>query len=382
MANPQDPRKSDSPGSVNEKLQDRIIRHLLYLTRLSTREARRIVGQMDSEVLPALEDRIVAAVNRLQGLGGGRTNLISARQQRFLQGFAGQLSETTTSLMSGVRENLMGRIVEIAGAEVDFEQRLIGKSLPVEWTFSTPSNQQLESIMRAQPFDGKPMSEWFDDLEAGTVSKVTQAIRQGMIEGEGIPQIMQRIRGTRAGAFTDGVLGTTRQHAEALARSGVIFASDQATSEFYRQNDDLIKEVRWVLTLDNRTCLRCVDKENNSPYKLDEAPVAPVHPNCRCTKAPVTKSWRELGIDLDEAPPGTRASMNGQVPDSMTYNEWLSKQDLDVVKEALGEKRALLFKEGKLSVTSFTDRQGRQLTLEQIRQKERDVFEELGIELN
>ena len=75
--------------------------------------------------------------------------------------------------------------------------------------------------------------------------------------------------------------------------------------------------------------------------------------NCRSTTVPVTKSWKKLGIDLEEIPAGTRASMNGQVPETLTYYEWLKTQSKNIQNEVLGIKKGELFRQGKLSITAY-----------------------------
>ena len=49
---------------------------------------------------------------------------------------------------------------------------------------------------------------------------------------------------------------------------------------------------------------------------------------------------------MDEAPAGTRASMNGQVPATTNYEGWLKKQPEGVQIEVLGKKRYQLWKNG------------------------------------
>lgn len=94
--------------------------------------------------------------------------------------------------------------------------------------------------------------------------------------------------------------------------------------------------------------------------------------NCRCTMTPVLKSWRELGIKgLKDLAPSTRASMNGQVPDSLRYGDWLKTQPLAIQQEALGVARARAFRAGDLTLGDFVDeRRGRILTLDQLRELE------------
>ena len=50
------------------------------------------------------------------------------------------------------------------------------------------------------------------------------------------------------------------------------------------------------------------------------------------------KSWRELGIDVDEMDAGTRASMDGQVRQLTTnYAQWLERQPYERQIKVLGD---------------------------------------------
>jgi hypothetical protein len=74
-----------------------------------------------------------------------------------------------------------------------------------------------------------------------------------------------------------------------------------------------------------------------------------------------------LGIDIDEAPAGTRASMNGQVPEKTTYNDWLKGQPAKVQDDILGPGRGKLFRNDGYSVSNFVDRKtGRHYTLKEL----------------
>lgn len=105
-------------------------------------------------------------------------------------------------------------------------------------------------------------------------------------------------------------------------------------------------------------------------YEIGEGPQPPAHINCRSVRVPVLKSWRELGIDMDELPPSTRASMNGQVPDDLTYGDWLKKQPVDIQDEVMGIERARLFRESGEPITKFINSEGKYYTLEQLRKME------------
>src|SRR3546814_5175171 len=53
-----DPRLTDPAETVNERLQDRAIRHGVYLARLQTQEAREVLRFIDRDIIPDLEDQI------------------------------------------------------------------------------------------------------------------------------------------------------------------------------------------------------------------------------------------------------------------------------------------------------------------------------------
>ena len=93
-----------------------------------------------------------------------------------------------------------------------------------------------------------------------------------------------------------------------------------------------------------------------------------IHMRCRSTSTPVTKSWRELGIPVDEMSPGERASMDGQVPADQTFGQWLRKQSASRQDEVLGPVRGAMFRAGA-PLDSFYDARGRYLTLDELRQR-------------
>ena len=91
--------------------------------------------------------------------------------------------------------------------------------------------------------------------------------------------------------------------------------------------------------------------------------------NCRSTSVPIVKSWRDIGIDLDEAPEGTRSSMDGQVPADVTYEQWLKDKPEEFQNDVLGVGKAKLWREGKIGFTDLLDQRGNPLSLKQLRER-------------
>lgn len=66
--------------------------------------------------------------------------------------------------------------------------------------------------------------------------------------------------------------------------------------------------------------------------------------------------------------------MDGQVPATDSYGDWLRKQPPEVQNDALGPSRAKMFRTGAIDVERFTDTRGNHLTLDELRRREGDAF--------
>lgn len=100
--------------------------------------------------------------------------------------------------------------------------------------------------------------------------------------------------------------------------------------------------------------------------------------NCRSTSSPVTKSWRELGIPIDEMTPSQRASMDGQVPADQDYNQWLSKQSDARIEQVLGPERFKLYKSGGIKLDDFYSPTGQWYTIEQLQRRDEAAFSRIA----
>lgn len=351
-------------NSVNEELRDRAIRHAVYMTRLASSEVR----ALEEEYFPEYRREVLAGISPYlaemegEGLDYGDLALLASA--------AGVVRKRVNDVMTRAASDHLSRATDIAVAEYDFERRLFGKLLQTGREYPDPDRLGLRRILETRKIGGKTIAEYFSDLEDVQYRAITRRVREGLLEGESIDSIIRGIRGTRASGYTDGVIGSGFKHAATFVRSSVMAASNSARATFH-SDSGIIKGFQVVLTLDSRTCLECVSMLNGNPYSED--PGAPFHLNCRCIVIPVTKSWRELGINADDLPPGTRAAMDGEYPADISYNDWLRRQPEGVQNEVLGKTRADLFREGA-DVSAFTDRSGKLYNLDQLRDLEPDLF--------
>jgi SPP1 gp7 family putative phage head morphogenesis protein len=312
-------------------------------------------------VFPDVLERLANRLDRLKGRG------LQSTRTKQLSDLVASLGRTLQVGFRNARKELEPRLAAIGLTEAEFQASVINKASGIKFDLLLPSAAQLREIVTGQPFQGKLLREWFDNLSATAKGEIQTAVRVGIAEGESTAQMVRRVRGTPSGA--EGVFGKTRRQTEAVVRTAVNHTTTQAREAVYKNNDDVVKGVLWVATLDARTTQICMGLDGKV-FPVNEGPRPPAHINCRSTTAPVLKSWKELGIDLKEAPAGTRASMNGQVPAKLTYGEWLKRQPAAIQDDALGPTRAKLFRSGKVKIDRFTDDRNRPLNLEQLRRRE------------
>lgn len=345
--------------TTNERLRDLSVRQAVFVERFKGAEARKLVAfyrRMESDLLAKLAARDPTAV-------AGR--YMTLRLTKLLE----DVREVLDAYGAEYRKDLYSTLDGFAGLEVDALITQIAAASPVAIETVRPSVAQVRAAIRAQPFQGRLLKEYFEGLDAATYARVRDAVRLGVVQGETIGQIMQRMR-----AATE----ISRRGAELVTRTAVSHVSNVARQMTYEENDDIISGVQWVATLDSRTSPMCQSLDGKV-FPIDRGPRPPAHYRCRSSTVPVLKSWRELGIDVDDAPEGTRASMNGQAAATTAYGEWLKSQPASVQDEALGKTKGLLFRKGGLTVDKFTDRQGGELTLEELRERYSEAFAAAGV---
>ena len=84
---------------------------------------------------------------------------------------------------------------------------------------------------------------------------------------------------------------------------------------------------------------------------------------------PILKSYRELGLDIDEISGLTRSSLDGQVPSTTTFTSWFDGKDKAFQEKYLGKGRFELYKSGKINLSNLISRNGEPLTLKELNLK-------------
>lgn len=355
--------------TANEKLFDDAIRHQVYLQGFNNRQVKEMLA-----LLRKVEKRtLLALLDPTTGYGEARMGEILKTVRAIMRdGYEG-ITEATTAAMK-----------DLSAHDAAWQVTALNKSVPIEVAFAKPSANQIWSAVTTRPFSGRLMSEWFKDMERGAYNRMRDTIRLGYVDGTPTDKIIRQIRGTKALGFKDGIMGANRRGLETAVRTAVGHSAAAARMRTIEQNEDVVKGVIWRSTLDTRTSPICRPRDGKK-YDLEHQPVghsytwmggpSQAHPNCRSTAIPWLKSWKELGIDLKEAPEGTRASLNGQVPADQTYNTWLRGQRAKVQDDVLGPTKGKLFRNGDLDIDRFQNNAGIEYTLEELQRRDAEAWD-------
>ena len=304
------------------------------------------------------------------------------------------------SQLTAVRQTLRGsyreyeqvwrnQIRELATYEADFEVKSLEPAVRQNVQFTLPDENQLLSAVYSTPLSvegpagGKLLEPFFRDTTDEQMERVENAIRMGYAQGETTNKVLQRVRGTRANNFRDGIMERNGRATELMTRTALQHASSQARQEVWRNNEDIITGVRWVSTLDKRTSTICRSLDGQV-FEIDKGPRPPAHPACRSTTAAVLdRRFSVLEEDATRRERGPDGDVD-YVPASQSYYGWLKKQPASFQDSVIGPKRGKLLREGGLSSDRFSELQLHRdftpATLEEIKRLEPTAFERAGIE--
>ena len=294
-----------------------------------------------------------------------------------------QLKEASTVIKqyyddaAGIAKDTTTNVAQVsASATTDSLLMAVGNQVAMA---AIPTASYLETLAGNTIIQGAVQRDWWSRQSEDTVFKFQSAVRQGLVAAETTPQIVKRVR---------GVLDISKRNAETLVHTSVQSVANTTREKIFADNDDVMSGKEWSSALDRRTCPTCGALDGKR-WTTDSKPIShsmayqipPKHFRCRCSMIPVLKTWKELGINMDELSDNTRASMEGQVNDK-TFEDWLKRKtesDPTFADRTLGKGRAELWRNGKITMDQMISG-GQPLTLSQLQAKygkaipERKVF--------
>lgn len=379
-------------------IADGIIGHTINLMRYDAKMRRRILA-----ILLDLQDELIGKLSNSDLFITRKESLKVKRLRQLLDDTTESISTYYAQAKAAHVEGLLG-VVQV---EVDFHVDSINSLAAADIVSASMSAANMRSLVNQSLIEGAPASEWWGRQSQKLRRSFADQMRIAVATSESMNDTLQRIRGRHTGRyvtvetaagetkkvpeFAGGIMQASTREASALIRTSVQSVANDARLEVYAQNDDMVKGVQALVTLDNRTSAICRARSGHA-WRLDGTPIAPTkedfpgpppwHFNCRSTLVPILKSWDELAgpnsklskaqvKKLRRMPKGTQSSMDGQVAADLTYEEWLKTKSVEFQKDVLGPGRWELWQKGRLTLEQMVDQTGRELSLAELRARSR-----------
>jgi len=320
------------------------------------------------KVLAILQTMQVELTSRL--VSDDLTDASRSRAQALLKETS-QIIQAYYDKINGV----MGiKLTGAANASANAVEDALSKSL-VSVNVNMPTQTMLEAMASDTLIQGAPSALWWERQAGDTAFRFSNAVRQGLSQGETQSQIVARITGTRT---QSGVMTISRDSAARLVQSSVQTVTNTARRTTFAANTGVVEGLQQISTLDGKTSDICI-AYSGATFDMNYEPTGdttlpynggcPRHWGCRSVEVPILKSNADLGIDLPEFPASTRASNNGQVAANMTMQQFLTGKSDAFQNELLGPGRAQLWRDGTITLQQLLDQSGNPLTLAELTAK-------------
>lgn len=260
-------------------------------------------------------------------------------------------------------------LISLAQNESKWLDNAINSSAGIDITSGVLAAKTVEKIANTSLIQGAELGKWFQSLDYSLKFDFERMIRTAVTSGEDTYTIVNK---------TKDLFDISKRNANSIVLTAISTVTNSVREQVYKENEDIFKGYVFVATLDSRTSPICRTYDglqwdinhkpigHKYPYLV---PGASTHFRCRSVILPIIKSWKELGIDLEQAPKGTRASMDGQVAQDLTFEDWLKTKSKATIVQVLGKTRAELFMSGKINMQDMLNYKGEYLTITELNKK-------------
>jgi SPP1 gp7 family putative phage head morphogenesis protein len=363
-------------------LLDANIAHEVGLRRLANSTLDKVIAEIN-RAIPDLERQIRERIGWIAARGYNSSDFTLQRLEANLRG----LKEVLRESYSAANKVLRGDMQALAKYEAQFQKaalsEAVGPTIAAKIGVSMPTPEMLRAIVTSRPFQGGLLRDWGRSLSEQAFSNVRQSIRTGLLQQESIDQIIRRTFGKAVrvkGQWVrqGGGFDIITRHAEAVTRTAAAHVTGAAKQAVYDANQDIVKGYIWSATLDSKTTEGCAIRDGKE-WDRDYKPVGhsipwepkPRHWGCRSDVTARLATWKELGIDADELTGLERQSMDGKVPASTTYGDWLARQrETEIGKKRIfafmGQRRGDAFIRGDLTFDDLFNSKGEFLSIEEL----------------
>lgn len=358
--------------TVNEQLRDAAIEHQHYVEQYVNHQQLKYQAMLE-EADKALF-KIIAEYS-------GIDNWTEARQKRMLK----EIAESEQIFRTKFDAEYKADLKDFAETEAAWQAKQFGAAMAEYGAFNIETvtagflmKSAKDQLLLLDNSETLSLYDYIGRMFPGRGEVITQTLQQGFVLGKTAGDMTRQLFGTEKFDYGDASMAKARNWLNGMVRTTMTHTGNVARMEMYEANDDIIKGYQVIATLDGRTSPKCIDYDHRiwlfsgksmPGARMLPGPVKPpFHRRCRSTTTPLVKSWKELGLDLEEMPEGTRSGLSGYVPESFTYLDWLKGAGDYRQKEVLGVTRYNAWKNGEIKIEKFFQ-DGKMLTLKELKLK-------------
>lgn len=300
------------PKNLSDQFHNEAIIHRTDLLRLAEDSRQKVLsflGDLQSDLRKQIGE-IDLFGTPLSAKGRKAESLIRQSQQ------------TIDTAYGKMGQSLGKDLRELAQVEGRYAYRNLNDVMKGKVATTTLSSTELEELVSKSWIIGSPAKDWWAKQSADSQQRFAQQVRLGYAQGQTNDQIVERIIGGKTGRkiavidpktgksylideYSKGVLDVSYRDASALVRTAVQTLSNNILYWTYLGNEDVLRGVQWLSTLDSRTTPLCRVRDG-SAWGFDGNPLPgsklqipfpgppPAHWQCRSVLIPLTKSWNQL----------------------------------------------------------------------------------------
>lgn len=312
------------------------------LERRMSREYGTAVREMRTKLdkfLAKYEEGLAKRTAKLDGTPEARKALEAwerdqAMDRRYLEGMVESLSRDATEATQRAMALVEDRLPSIYAENANWAAFEVDRAARLDTRFDLQDESTVRELMGRGERLFEPPRPNAAKVRAWTEQKLTAAVTQGILQGESIPHIAQRMA---------EVYGSDRAAAVRAARTACTGAENAGRVSSYERAEEMGIEMRqeWMATLDERTRETHVllDGErvevgdpfvtaNGDELRFPGDPQGPPEEvyNCRCTLVAAID-----GIDQ------SAAARFDRLPDDMSYEDWKQRARDRMEGKATGE---------------------------------------------
>ena len=321
------------------RIQQQLTDELAKISNTQTRAMVSAWADAFDEVAPDLTAVLLEMLTASDGVTRAQL-LRSQRLRRALQIIGDNLA--TLAADAGVL--IIGDLAKVIDAAGGAQASVIDSQLPPGSnllrgldTWSRVDERQIAAIVERST---QQITSRLKPLPPETFQVVRRELIRGVAAGSN-PRETARRMVRRAEQRFNGQLGLSR--AMNIARTETLDAHRAAAKLGQQPDADVLGGWSWLAKLDTLTCPSCWDQHGTVHDITEDGPND--HQQGRCGRLPVTRSWADLGFDIEEPP--------SLLPDSSTVFDGLSAADQ---KRILGPARFEAFQAGDYPMGAWSQK--------------------------